>query len=91
MQLEHYSTKELRVELVGTLLIRQALSWFAHLFKKNSSILSNFETFLEVFEEAFGKHDKARWATTKIRSLYQRSHSVFVYASDFRQLVCDIN
>ena len=77
--------------LVGTLLTGQALSWFASLFEKRSPILSNFETFLEAFVEAFGEHDKAHWATTKIRSLRQVAHSASVYASDFRQLVCDIN
>jgi len=91
LQPERYSTEESRVGLVGTLLTGQALSWFAPLFEKRSSILSNFETFLEAFEEAFGEHDKARWATTKIRSLRQGSRSASVYASDFRQLACDIN
>ena len=70
--------------LVGTLLTEQALSWFAPLFEKRSPILSNFETFLEAFAEAFGKHDKARWATTKIRSLRQGARFASVYASDFR-------
>ena len=77
--------------LVGTLLTGQALSWFAPLFEKRSPILCNFETFLEAFAEAFGEHDKARWATTKIRSLRQGARSTSVYASDFRQLACDIN
>jgi hypothetical protein len=61
------------------------------LFENRSSILSNFETFLEVFTKAFGEHDKVRWATTKIRSLRQGSRSASVYASDFRQLASDIN
>ena len=79
------------VGLVGTLLTDQALSWFAPLFEKRSPILSNFEAFLEAFEEAFGEHDKARWATTKIRALRQGTRSASIYASDFRQLACDIN
>lgn len=91
LQPERYPTEESRVGLVGTLLTGQALSWFAPLFEKRSPILNNFETFLEAFAEAFGEHDKARWATTKIRSLRQGTHSVSVYASDFRQLACDIN
>ena len=71
LQPERYPTEEARVGLVGTLLTGQALSWFAPLFEKRSPILSNFETFLEAFAEAFGEHDKVRWATTKIRSLRQ--------------------
>ena len=91
LQPERYPTEESRVGLVGTLLTGQALSWFAPLFEKQSPILNNFETFLEAFAEAFGKHDKARWATTKIRSLRQGTRSASVYASDFRQLAFDIN
>lgn len=91
LQPERYPTEESRVGLVGTLLTGQALSWFAPLFEKRSPILSNFETFLEAFVEAFGEHDKARWATTKIRSLRQGTRSASTYASDFRQLACDIN
>lgn len=91
LQPERYPTEESRVGLIGTLLTGQALSWFAPLFEKGSSILNNFETFLEAFAEAFGEHDKARWATTKIRSLRQGARSTSIYASDFRQLACDIN
>ena len=91
LQPERYPTEASRVGLVGTLLAGQALSWFAPLFEKRSAILNNFETFLVAFAEAFGEHDKARWATTKIRSLQQGSRSASVYASDFRQLACDIN
>jgi len=57
-----------RVGLVKTLLTGKALSWFAPLFKKRSSILNNFESFLEAFVEVLGEHDKAWWATTKIQS-----------------------
>jgi len=91
LQPERYPTEEARVGLVGTLLTGQALSWFTPLFEKRSPILSNFETFLEAFAEAFGEHDKVRWATTKIRSLRQGTRSASVYASDFRQLASDIN
>jgi hypothetical protein len=91
LQPQRYPTEESRVGLVGTLLTGQALSWFAPLFETRSPILSNFEAFLEAFAEAFGEHDKARWATTKIRALRQGSRSASVYASEFRQLACDIN
>ena len=83
--------EESQVGLVRTLLTGQALLWFAPLFEKRSPILNNFETFLEAFAEAFGEHDKARWATTKIWLLRQGPRSAPVYASDFRQLACDIN
>jgi hypothetical protein len=91
LQPQRYPTEESRVGLVGTLLTGQALSWFAPLFEKRSPILSSFEVFLNAFAEAFGEHDKVRWATTKIRSLRQGSRSASVYASEFRQVACDIN
>jgi len=47
-----------------TSLIAQAMSWITSLFEKVSSTLSNFKAFLK----AFAKHDKGRWATTKICS-----------------------
>nr|PNR52172.1 hypothetical protein PHYPA_008546 [Physcomitrium patens] len=84
LQPKRYPTEESRVGLVGTLLTGQALSWFAPLFEKRSSILNNFETFLEAFAEAFGEYDKVRWTTTKIWSLLQGMRSTSVYASDFR-------
>ena len=61
------------------------------MFEQRSSILNNFDTFLAAFSEAFGEHDKIRWTTTKVRSLRQGSRSASLYASEFRQLVCDIN
>ena len=80
-----------RVGLVGTLLIGQALSWFAPLFEKNAAILSNFEAFLRAFSEAFGEYDKICSATMKIRSLHQDTRLASNYASEFWQLAYDIN
>ena len=91
LQPQRYPTDATRMGLVGTLLTGQALSWFAPLFEKNAAILSNFEAFLGAFSEAFGEHDKIRSATTKIHNLCQSTRSASNYASEFRQLVCDIN
>ena len=60
LQPQQYPTNSTHVGLVGTLLTKQALSWFAPLFDKNVAILSNFEAFLGAFSEAFGEHDKIR-------------------------------
>ena len=91
LQPQRYPTDATRVGLVGTLLTGQALSWFAPMFEKNAAIFSNFEAFLGAFSEAFGEHDKIRSATTKIRSLHQGTRLASNYASEFRQLACDIN
>ena len=75
LQLQQYSTKTSCVELVETLLVgqtlptRQALFWFAPFFEKNSLVLSNFEAFLATFAEAFGDHDKVRFAIIEIQIL----------------------
>ena len=61
------------------------------MFEKNVAILSNFEAFLVAFSEAFGEYDKICSATTKIRTLHQGTQSASNYASEFRQLACDIN
>ena len=79
------------MRLVGTLFTGETLTWFAPLFERNATILSNFEAFLGAFSKAFGKHDKIRSATKKIRSLGQGTRSTSDYASEFRQLACNIN
>jgi hypothetical protein len=91
LQPECYPTDQSRVELVGTLLIGQALSWFAPLFEKRVPVLNKFEAFLAAFAEAFEDHNKARSTTTKILVLRQGSHPISAYALDFRLLACDIN
>ena len=77
--------------LVGTLLTKQALSWFASLFEKYAAILTNFEAFLKAFSEVFGEHDNICSAMMKICSLHQSTRSTSNYASEFWQLACNIN
>jgi hypothetical protein len=43
------------------------------------------------FEVVFGDSDKARTSANKPHRLQQGTHSANVYASEFRQLACDIN
>jgi len=43
------------------------------------------------FEVVFGDSDKARTSTNKLRRLQQGTRSAIVYASEFRQLACDVN
>jgi hypothetical protein len=43
------------------------------------------------FEAMFGDSDKARTSANKLRQLQQGTHSAIVYASEFKQLACDIN
>lgn len=91
MQPLRYPTEETRVGLIGTLLSGAALSWFSPLVEKDSPLLEDFDNFLEEFTNTFGETDKERTATTKIRSLQQRSRAASVYAAEFRQLACDVD
>jgi hypothetical protein len=43
------------------------------------------------FEAMFGDNDKARTSANKLRRLQQRTRSAIVYASEFRQLACNVN
>jgi hypothetical protein len=43
------------------------------------------------FEVVFGDSDKARTSANKLRRLQQGTRSAIVYASEFRQLACDVN
>jgi hypothetical protein len=38
-----------------------------------------------------GDNDKAKTSTNKLRCLQQGTRSAIVYASEFRQLACDVN
>lgn len=91
MQPMRYPTEETQVGLIGTLLSGTALSWFSPLVEKDSPLLQDFGSFLEEFTNTFGETDKERTATTKIRSLQQRSRAASVYAAEFRQLACDVD
>jgi hypothetical protein len=43
------------------------------------------------FETVFGDSDKARTSANKLRHLQQGTRSAIIYASEFRQLACDVN
>jgi hypothetical protein len=43
------------------------------------------------FEAVFGDNDKARTSANKLRRFQQGTRSAIVYASEFRQLACDVN
>jgi hypothetical protein len=80
-----------RVGFVGTLLTRTAAAWFAPILETSSPLLQNFNAFTAEFEVVFGDSDKARTSANKLRHLQQGTRSAIVYASEFRQLACDVN
>lgn len=73
LQPQRYSTEEIQVGFIGTLLTGTALSWFSSLLEKNSPLLTNRDQFLEELSKTFGERDRALIATAKLRSIQQRS------------------
>jgi hypothetical protein len=79
------------VGFVGTLLTGIAAAWFAPILETSSPLLQDFNAFKAKFEAVFGDSDKVRTSANKLRRLQQGTHSAIVYASEFRQLACDVN
>ena len=90
LQPRRYSDDFRRVGLIGTLLTGQAQAWFAPLVETSSPLLTDFEEFLTDFEATFGETDKRRTALNKLYALQQGQRAASIYASEFRQLACDV-
>jgi hypothetical protein len=86
-----YSDDTTHVGFVGTLLTGIVATWFAPILKTSSPLLQDFNAFMAEFEAVFGDSDKARTLVNKLRRLQQGTRSAIVYASEFRQLACDVN
>jgi hypothetical protein len=80
-----------RVRFIGTLLIGTAAAWFALILETSSPLLQDFNAFMAEFEAVFGDSDKAKTSANKLRRLQQGTRSTIVYASEFRQLTCNVN
>ena len=90
LQPQRYADDFRQVGLIGTLLSGAAQAWFAPLVETSSPLLQDFPAFLAEFEATFGDTDRRRTAITKLYSLHQGMRPVSVYASEFRQLACDV-
>ncbi len=80
-----------RVGFIGTLLTGTTAAWFAPILETSSPFLQDFNAFMVKFETVFGDNDKARTLANKLHRLQQGTCSAIVYASEFRQLACDVN
>ncbi|KAH7292053.1 hypothetical protein KP509_29G049500 [Ceratopteris richardii] len=90
MQPDRYPDDASKVGFIGTLLYGQALSWFAPILEKDMAVLHNYEAFLGELVATFGDADTSRVAETKLRKLRQGNRPASTYASEFRQLICDL-
>jgi len=59
--------------------------------EKDSPLLANLDQFLEEFNRTFGERDRTFIATTKLRTLQQRSRPALAYVAEFQQLACDLD
>ncbi len=80
-----------RVGFIGTLLTGTVAAWFVPILETSSPFLQDFNAFMAEFEAMFGDSDKARTSANKLRRLQQGTRLAIVYASEFRQLPCDVN
>jgi hypothetical protein len=87
----HYFDDTTRVGFVGTLFTRTTAAWFAPILETSSPLLQDFNAFMAEFETMFGDSDKAKTSANKLRHLQQGTRSAIVYASEFKQLACDVN
>jgi hypothetical protein len=79
------------VGFIGTLLTGTAVAWFAPILETSSPLLQDFNAFLAEFEAVLGDSDKARTSANKLCRLQQGTRSAIVYASEFRELACNVN
>jgi hypothetical protein len=90
-QPHRYATEETQVGLIGSLLTGTTLSWFSSLLENDSPLLADLDQFLEESSKMFGERDRTFIATTKLRTLQQRSRPTSAYIAEFQQLACDLD
>lgn len=90
LQPNRYSSDFVKTGFIGTLLVGPAAAWFSSLFETDSHCLYDLNLFFEEFSTNFGDFDRVTVAANKIHALRQGSQSASTYASQFRQLSCDL-
>ena len=83
---DRYPTEEIKVRFIGTLLTRDALSWFTSLVESNSPLLQSYAQFLQEFKFLFDDPLKCQNARNAVSRLKQGKGSVLSFAVKFRRL-----
>jgi hypothetical protein len=89
LQGNQYSSDEIKVRFIGTLLTGDPLTWFRGLVESDSPSLYDLETFLQDFQDNYDDPYARHHAQAAIRRLRQGKGSVVSYASKFRRLASD--
>ena len=84
-----YSTDEIKVRTVGTLLCKQALQWYSTLLKEESMLLKNFSDFMAEVKRLFSDPNSTMKAQLLIKKLKQGNGSILNYSTKFRSLIID--
>ena len=90
LQPQRYSDDFQRVGLISMLLTGQAQAWFAPLVETSSPLLTDFEEVHTDFEVTFGETNKRSATLNKLYALQRGQRATSIYASEFRQLACDV-
>ncbi len=80
----------IKIGLVGSLLIGDALLWYIPLAEQDSEILEDYESFEKAFRDFFDNPDREHVAANKLAMHRQVNRSVVSYISDFRRYASDL-
>lgn len=83
-----YDTDEKKIGFIGTLLTKQALTWY-RIREENQISMDNYEVFVAAFQTAFSDPNRKRNAQRAIRNLRQGNQSTLAYSTKFSELAMD--
>ena len=81
-----YTNDEVKVRIVGSLLLDNALQWFITMVQTESVALKSFDVFMSQFRSMFSNPQAKRQSHTALRKLRQGKDSALRYATLFRQI-----
>lgn len=83
---KRYKSDTIKIRFIGTLLIKDALSWFRSLVDDKSHLLDSYEEFMFEFRKIFDDPNAQRHAQSAMHRLKQGKSSVLNYISRFRRI-----
>lgn len=89
LQADRFPIDMVKTRFVGSLLLRDALSWFRTLVETNSPLLESYEEFVQDFRQNFGDPHAQRHAQIALARLKQGRASVSSFAARFRRISID--
>jgi hypothetical protein len=81
-----FTSDEVKVRTIGTLLTKQALQWYSTLVKSESDLLQDFNRFMDEFKKLFSDPNAKMKSQLLLKKLKQGNGSVLSYFTRFRAL-----